>query len=284
VVAAPGAADCDLADEPFSLGFNRSATPTCGFGAESDREDWVPSLAPLAAAGGPLPSHVPLAGGDTVVDVIPATNAELCGGGDAQRHDQRYVGLPQGVGCDVGAVETPDPFADVGAASPFFAEIAWMDADELSSGYGDGTYKPEDEVTRGAMAAFLYRTAGSPSSTPPTTPTFSDVAVDHPFFREVEWMAAEQVAGGFDDGTYLPSQPVSRQAMAAFLYRSRGGDITPPQVATFPDVPVSSPFFTEVEWMAQLGISAGFPDGTWHPSDSVTRQAIARFLFAAAQD
>ena len=44
---------------------------------------------------------------------------------------------------------------------------------------------------------------------------------------------------------------------------------------------VSSPFFTEVEWMAQQGISAGFPDGTWHPTDQVTRQAIARFLFVA---
>jgi len=279
VVAADGAADCDLDDEPFSLGFNRSATATCGFGAESDRQDWISSLAPLADVGGPLATHVPLAQGDTVVDVIPATNAELCGGSGAQRYDQRYVGLPQGVGCDVGAVETPSPFDDVGVASPFFAEIAWMAADELSSGFGDGTYQPEEDVTRSAMAAFLYRTAGSPAFAAPSEPTFSDVALDHPFFAEVEWMAAEEIAGGHPDGTFLPGEPVTRQAMAAFVYRSQGADEEPPEVATFPDVPVTSPFFTEVEWMAEQGISAGFPDSTWHPGDEVTRQAIARFLF-----
>ena len=275
----PGSVACDLAGEQsHSLGHNRTTDGSCGLAAATDRDDWIPSLAPLAAAGGPLPTHVPLDEGDTVVDVIPAADPELCGGGEARRHDQRQVGLPQGAGCDVGAVETPSPFTDVGPANPFFSDVARMDAEGISSGYADGTYRPEDEVTRGAMAAFLHRHRGSPAFTPPTTPTFTDVPLGHPFFLEVEWMVADELASGFADGTYRPSDPVSRQAMAAFLHRASGSEAEPPQVATFTDVATTSPFFAEVEWMAEQGRSAGFADGTWRPDEPVTRQAIARFL------
>jgi predicted outer membrane repeat protein len=278
VVAAAGGADCDLAGEPFTLGYNRSATPTCGFDAATDGEAWVASLSPLGGNGGPRPTHLPLTTGQSVVDLIPATDAELCGGGSTQRYDQRDVGLPQGEGCDVGAVETPDPFTDVSAANPFYADVARMDADELSSGYGDGTYQPEASVTRGAMAAFLYRVAGSPSFTPTARDTFTDVPTDHPFAEEVGWMAQEGIAGGFEDGTFHPGDPVTRQAMAAFLYRSEQAEAELPPVATFSDVPLDHPFATEVEWMAAEGVSAGFPDGTWHAGDEVTRQAVARYL------
>jgi hypothetical protein len=69
------------------------------------------------------------------------------------------------------------------------------------------------------VAAFLYRYAGEPAFTPPVTPSFADVPVTHTFFLEIEWLASTGVAGGFEDGTYGPTVAVSRQAVAAFLYR-----------------------------------------------------------------
>jgi S-layer homology domain len=48
---------------------------------------------------------------------------------------------------------------------------------------------------------------------------FSDVPEDHPFHADIDWMADYGIAGGFDDGTYRPANPVTRQAMAAFLHR-----------------------------------------------------------------
>ena len=46
----------------------------------------------------------------------------------------------------------------------------------------------------------------------------------------------------------------------------------------FPDVPNGHPFHEEISFMAEAGITAGFMDGGYHPSDSVTRQAMAAFL------
>lgn len=49
--------------------------------------------------------------------------------------------------------------------------------------------------------------------------TFADVPPSHPFFDEIEWMNANGIAGGYNDGSYRPGAPVSRAAMAAFMAR-----------------------------------------------------------------
>ena len=72
------------------------------------------------------------------------------------------------------------------------------------------------------MAAFLYRMAGSPAWEPPEGAVFTDVGPGHAFFGPISWLASVGVAGGFGDGSFRPTAVVSRQAMAAFLYRMAG--------------------------------------------------------------
>lgn len=48
--------------------------------------------------------------------------------------------------------------------------------------------------------------------------------------------------------------------------------------ASFSDVPVSHPFYDEIEWVAEAGVANGFPDGTYRPGDPVTRGSMAAFL------
>ena len=129
------------------------------------------------------------------------------------------------------------------------------------------------------MAAFLYRFAGQPPFTPPATPSFTDVPVGSPFYAEVEWLVSRGVTTGWPDGTFRPTATVERQAMAAFLYRHAGEpDFTPPATPTFSDVATGAPFFTEIEWLADTGITTGWPDGTFRPGTTVERQAMAAFL------
>jgi len=118
-------------------------------------------------------------------------------------------------------------FADVPPSHPFFREIEWLASVGVTTGTtrpgGTVTYDPGATVSREAMAAFLYRLAGSPAFTPPATPTFADVGRGHPFYAAVEWLAARGITTGTPqpDGTvrYAPGSPVSRDAMAAFLHR-----------------------------------------------------------------
>jgi hypothetical protein len=114
---------------------------------------------------------------------------------------------------------TPPSFDDVGTSHPFRTEIEWLAAEGITGGFPDGTFRPTGAVTRGSMAAFLYRLAGEPDFDPPTPPTFDDVGTGHPFRTEIEWLAAEGITGGFSDDTFRPGSSVSRQSMAAFLRR-----------------------------------------------------------------
>lgn len=53
----------------------------------------------------------------------------------------------------------------------------------------------------------------------------------------------------------------------------------PPAVSPFSDVPTSHPHYTEIAWMWEQGISTGWPDGTYRPSQQVDRDAMAAFFY-----
>jgi hypothetical protein len=171
------------------------------------------------------------------------------------------------------------PFPDVFGSHPFCVSIEWLVARGITTGYPEGTFRPGLDITRQAMAAFLYRYSGEPAFTPPTTPSFTDVATSHPFFEEIEWLASTGITTGYPDGTFRPGATITRQASAAFFYRLAGQPtFTPPTTPSFTDVATSHPFFEEIEWLASTGITSGYADGTYRPADAVTRQAFAAFL------
>ena len=181
-------------------------------------------------------------------------------------------------------------FADVGADSPFISQIGWMVAQGITTGWtmSDGTveFRPGDPITREAMAAFLYRAAGSPAYSAPVASTFSDVTNASSFRREVEWLATQGITSGWTvDGVreFRPGNSITREAMASFLYIFAGSPaFAAPSSPSFVDVPTSSPFFKQVEWMAANGITSGWADGTFKSSNPITREATAAFLNRAS--
>jgi len=172
-------------------------------------------------------------------------------------------------------------FADVAANHPFYADIRWLADSGLSTGTtaGDRTlFLPGSAMSRQAMAAFMYRYAGSPVVEDlPATPTFTDVGVDNPFYVAIEWMAAEGHTTGYADGTFGPTQPVSRQAMAAFLHRL-AGEPSAQSDPVFVDVPAGDQFAEAIAWLSEVGVAEGYADHTFGPSRPITRQAMAAFL------
>jgi hypothetical protein len=183
------------------------------------------------------------------------------------------------------------PFTDVGTGSTFCKEIKWMKDQGISTGNGDGTYSPAGNVTRGAMAAFMARlalgSAGAAALPACSSQPFTDVATNHPFCKEIQWMQQQGITTGNGDGTYGPQNPVLRQAMSAFIARlalGTAGAAALPACSSqpFSDVATGHPFCKEIKWMADNDIAQGFGDGGFHPTAAVTRQAMASFMFRAA--
>lgn len=181
------------------------------------------------------------------------------------------------------AAVVPTRFPDVPFASAFYAEIEWLVGRGITDGYGDGTFRPLAAVSRQAMAAFLYRQAGSPNGPAPTcdVPPFVDVGVDAPFCGEITWLVEQGITVGYPDGGFHPAAPVSRQAMAAFLHRSASepsGQDPACLAAPFSDVAIDDQFCSDIAWLVANDIAEGYDDGTFRPLSSVSRQAMAAFL------
>lgn len=116
----------------------------------------------------------------------------------------------------------PDPgFSDVGPTSVFYEEISWFAQQNITTGFSDGTYRPNMAVSRQSMAAWFYRWYGRPGGSFPD-PGFTDVTPTSIFYREISWFAQQGITTGFPDGTYGPLLPLRRQSMAAFFYRAMG--------------------------------------------------------------
>lgn len=172
------------------------------------------------------------------------------------------------------------PFKDVPGSHAFCGEVEWLANTKVTVGYSDGTFGPNRSVNRGAMAAFLYRYAGSPPVTLPAKPTFKDVPKSHGFHKEIEWLASTGLTTGYSDGTYGPDRSITRGAMAVFFYRfAESPAMTPPVKASFKDVPKTHAFSKQIEWFVTTKVTTGYSDSTYRPNAPVTRGAFAAFLY-----
>ena len=176
------------------------------------------------------------------------------------------------------------PFLDVGPDHPFCPEIRWMGEEGVSTGWPDGTYRPTVPVSRQAMAAFTYRLLNPGAGPAPacSAEPFTDVATTNPYCGEITWMRDEGITAGYADGSFKPAAPVSRQAMAAFLYRLTGsprGDAPTCTRDEFTDVRQGHGFCGEIDWLVDQGVTEGYADGSFRPTAAISRQAMAAFIF-----
>ncbi len=117
------------------------------------------------------------------------------------------------------------PFKDVTPSTQFYKEITWLASKGISTGWdvpGGKEFRPVTPVNRDAMAAFMYRLAGSPAFTAPKVSPFKDVTPSTQFYKEITWLASKGISTGWDvpgGKEFRPVVPVNRDAMAAFMYR-----------------------------------------------------------------
>jgi hypothetical protein len=156
-----------------------------------------------------------------------------------------------------------------------------LKANKITAGNTNGTFTPAASLSRQAMAAFLYRLATKGGTAPAcATAPFSDVPTSNPFCGDIAWLKINRISTGNANGTFTPAASISRQAMAAFLYRlgNDGGTAPGCETAPFSDVPTSSPFCGDITWLKTNQISTGNTDGTFAPAAAISRGAIAAFL------
>ncbi|WP_061962843.1 SpoIID/LytB domain-containing protein [Demequina aurantiaca] len=178
------------------------------------------------------------------------------------------------------ATAAPKSFPDVPATHQFFTQITWLAAEGITTGYADGTFRPKDSVSREAFVAFLYRMDGSPKVSLPSSSPFKDVKKTDQFYKQIVWADQANITTGYADGTFRSTTKISREAIAAFLYRFEGRpSVSLPKSSPFKDVSKSDQFYKEIVWLDKAGITTGYSDGTFRSKTNTSREAIAAFLY-----
>ena len=181
-------------------------------------------------------------------------------------------------------------FLDVPADYWAVWEIEAAKAAGIVRGYGDDRYQPLAAVTRDQMAVYLARAlAGGDECVPPgpDLPSFVDIPADYWAYRHVEYVHSQDVADGYDDGYYHPDYPLDRAQMAVFMARGVAGgegaltDYVAPDTPSFSDVPADFWAYKHVEYLAALGVVAGYTEDSYCPGYICSRDQMAVYITRA---
>ena len=137
------------------------------------------------------------------------------------------------------------------------------------SGYPDGTFGPDRNMTRAEVAQMFYALLNDQNV--PATVSFSDVP-DGAWYA-VETLASLGMFTGYPDGTFHPNSTITRAEFAAAALSF--ADMAPSARCSFPDVSAQDWFYPYVASAAEYGWIGGYPDGTFRPSGSITRAEVA---------
>lgn len=185
------------------------------------------------------------------------------------------------------AAPAPAPASEFPDAQGHWAETTGVIDRAVESGimggYADGTFGPDDSVSRAQVATILWRSAGEPEADAADFPD-CDYSETSFYGSAVEWARAEGVMGGYADGTFGPADPITREQLAKVLasYRAaQGGDVTSDadRLLRYPDGGAVSDFAEQgVSWCVENGIMGD--SATLNPQGGATRAEAAKMVLA----
>lgn len=147
----------------------------------------------------------------------------------------------------------------------------------MMDGVGQGRFAPSDALTRAMTVTVLYRLTGSPKVEGPTG--FDDVAEGQWYSAAIAWAKRTGVVNGVTETRFAPSENVTREQIAAILWRWEGKPEIWTDISSFPDNgEVSGYAFDAVTWAVESGLFRGDETGRLNPKNSATRAEYATIL------
>jgi hypothetical protein len=155
--------------------------------------------------------------------------------------------------------------------------IKLLVADGAITGYEDGSFKPDSDITRAEFATVLVRALKlEPQSGKIFADTSNHWAKD--FIATAAWSGIIQ---GYDDATFGPDDLITREQMAVMIYRAAQFGISTDEIAFEDAASISSWAEEAVALMAEEGIITGYPDNTFKPQANATRAEAVTVIVRA---
>ncbi len=111
------------------------------------------------------------------------------------------------------------PFTDITPSHAFYKAILWASQKGITKGFSDGTFGVDRTCTRGQIMTFIWRAKNHPAPNAVTKSPFSDVNVNHAYYKAILWGSQKGITKGFSDGTFGINRDCTRGQIVTFLYR-----------------------------------------------------------------
>lgn len=182
----------------------------------------------------------------------------------------------------VKATETPSKtkFNDVSANDWFASAVDYVTGKGMMNGTADNTFSPKAHTTRGMVVTVLYRLENQPST---SAASFTDVASGAYYANAVAWANANGIVSGYGSGKFGPNDKVTREQLAAILYRYaqyKKYDVSGAKsLDGYTDAQsVSSYAVPALQWANAAGIVTGKSGSKLDPKGNATRAEVAAML------
>ena len=175
------------------------------------------------------------------------------------------------------------PFTDVTSGDWFYDAVAYVYDKGMMEGTTDTTFAPAMNLTRSMIAQVLYNLEERPEA--PGAAGFPDVAAGAWYADAVNWAAARGIVKGYDTGAFGPEDSVTREQLAAILYRyaqAKGYDTTQGGMAVreFSDSASISDWAQEaMAWAVNAQVLSGKGNGVLDPQGTATRAEVAQMFY-----
>lgn len=172
------------------------------------------------------------------------------------------------------------PFTDVHTGDWFYDAVEYAYKNGMMDGIGNNLFSPNGTTTRAMIVTILHRLENQPAS---GSSTFTDVPANQWYTNAVAWAAANGIVDGYGDGRFGPNDTITREQMAAILYRYaqfKGYDVSNTgNLSGYTDAAqVSEWARTAMGWANAQGLITGNTATTLNPTGSATRAEVATIL------
>ena len=168
-------------------------------------------------------------------------------------------------------------FADVNGNAWYAEAVQYVNDNGIMSGTGNNEFSPQENTSRAALAAVLYRAEGSPAVD--VQNEFVDVDSDAWYTDAVSWASTEGIISGYGNGLFGINDPVTREQIAAILWRYAGSPDTVSSENFADESSISSYAVKAVDWVRNNNIMSGKENNMFDPDGYATRAEIAMVLF-----
>ncbi len=168
------------------------------------------------------------------------------------------------------------PYIDVNLGEWYHDGIHYCLEKGLMTGYAADRFGPGDRLTRAQLTQILYNLAGRPEVSGPSG--FKDVPENAWYAKAVAWAREAGVVSGYSDTRFAPGDLITREQLAAMIWRYAGSPADPRAALSFKDSALVSAYAgTAMRWAVAEGIVSGH-DGYLEPREPATRAQASSMI------